>query len=461
MPHPYLLFCLYLPLSLDKPVAFADWELGPLEHFKDRWADPEFEKQATAFLSKFVGPYNAPIYNPALLCKAGEKLDGQKPPDEELKALSLSLIFALVDRNPRKRPREIQIEWNMVSADNAEFYAWPIDLEQGNISLRTGYLVTVNTEGYKISDPNLVLRPSRDLHMPIFAPSPDPLVLTGVYETVLRSLQAPGENPTADRVRVAVEWFAKVWTNTQAVQWPERLVYLKTAFEAVTGTSENWKGAQKLREMFEALPDTAKRDSKVLVWSPEEKPVHTHDWIAKNGYPQSERITDLEHWFIAFGKARNTIIHDGEVPKLTYSGSNPAYDGHFIFTAEFLLRGVIKVLLSELGYENAWWSYRRRTINAALEGRSAGPIASLLSGRMENGLMEHESQVHLVSVKHRDDEVACPKCGEKAIKLDYPSRPMPTSSENGKVFEDVTDALGQAYCQSCDETYPWEHLVAP
>ena len=118
-------------------------------------------------------------------------------------------------------------------------------------------------------------------------------------------------------------------------------------------------------------------------------------------------------------------------------------------------------MLSELGYENAWWSYRRRTIYAALEGRLAGPVPSLIRGRIENGLGEHEGQDHFVSVQHRDDEIRCPKCGEKAIKLDYPSRPMPTSSENGKAFEVVTDALGQVYCKSCDHTYFWEYLVAP
>ena len=68
--------------------------------------------------------------------------------------------------------------------------------------------------------------------------------------------------------------------------------------------------------------------------------------------PAESRI--WKHWFRAFGKARNTIIHEGVVPELTYSGSNSNYDGPFFFTAEFLLRGVIKVLLSKLGYGNAW-----------------------------------------------------------------------------------------------------------
>ena len=70
---------------------------------------------------------------------------------------------------------------------------------------------------------------------------------------------------------------------------------------------------------------------------------------------------------MAFGKARNKIIHEGKLPQLTYTGSNAAYNGCFVFTAEFLLRGVIKVQLSKLGYDDAWRSVRWRTIKAAWE----------------------------------------------------------------------------------------------
>ena len=369
MPHPYLLFCPYLALSLDEPIAFADWELGPLQSFNNRWADPRFKEQATAFLSKFVGPSNKSIDNPALLCRKGKLLDGLRPPSDELTALELSLVFALVDRNPSARPENSHQGWGIVTADNAELYAWPIDLEQGHITLTAGELVTVNIGGYKISDPELVLRPPLDLHMPLVS-SPDSLVLTGVYETVLSSLRSPGKNSTAGRVRVAVVWFAKAWLNTKAIQWPERLVYLKTAFEALTGTSNTWKSARKLRDIFEALPHTTKEDSEILVWSPEEEPVRT--WVDKKGKAHPH-ITDLEHWFMAFGKARNIIIHEGKLPDLTYSGPNCAYNGPFFFTGEFLLRGVIKVLLSELGYDNAWRSELWRDLDAAWESGGLCP----------------------------------------------------------------------------------------
>ena len=356
MLHPHLLFCPYLPLRpTDKPVEFADWEMGPLQCFRDRWADSKFEDRATAFLQKFVGTDDRPIENPALLCRKGKQLDGEKPPPEEVRALELSLAFAFIDRNPRFLPENCHEGWGRVTADNAELYLWPIDLERGRVTTNTGYIVSVRTGGYRISDTNLVLRPPLDLHLPIGVPSPDPLVLTGIYQTALGSLCSPGQNSAADRVRIALEWFVKAWRNTATLHFPERLVFLKTAFEALTGSNKSWKSAERLREIFEELKDTTERDSGILVWSPNEKPIWTQTWRDKEGCLQTKLITDLEHWFIEFSAVRNRIIHEGELLLPTYSDRKTAYKGEFFFTAEFLLRAVIKVLLSKNPrYEDAW-----------------------------------------------------------------------------------------------------------
>ena len=369
MTHPCLLFCPYLPL--DGPVAFGEWELGPLQFFEGRWADPQFKSRAEAFLQRFVGPYdNHPIDNPILICRKGRELDGQEPSGEELRALELALSFAFLDCNPREYTEHEQSGWGIVTTDNMELYLWPIDLQEGRVMLTTGYLVTARILNYTMLDTALVLRPPLDLHMPAKVFSPDPLLLTGIYETVLQSLCSPGSDLTADRVRVAVDWFARAWRNTGTVHYPERLVFLKTAFEAVTGTSKTHKSAHELRRMFETLPDATEGDSEILVWSPEEKPIHTRVWRDK-----SIPVTDLETWFMAFGHTRNTIIHEGEVTQLTYPGTNPMqpiasrsiYHGDFFFTAELLLRGVIRVLLSELGYRDAWRSKLWRCIGDVID----------------------------------------------------------------------------------------------
>ena len=356
MPNPYLLFCPYLPVS--ETTAFADWELGPLGAFEDRWANPQFQTQATAFLRKFLGTNDKPIKNPALLCRKGKKLDGKLPSRGEVRALDLSLAFSFIDCNSRYLPENQDEGWERVTTDNAELYLWAIDLEQGRVTINSGFMVVVRTGGYRINDDTLVLRPPLGLHMPPIDGFPDPLVLTGIYKTVLGSLRFPGENTTADQVRVALEWFSKAWRNTATLHCPERLVFLKTAFEALTGTSKTYKSACRLRKYFEELPDTTARNSKILVWSPTEKCIIPRSWRDRSGQTQNGCVTDLENWFMEFGKARNTIIHEGKIPRLMYSSPNTtctAYNGNFVFTAEFLLRVAIKVLLStKLGYKDVW-----------------------------------------------------------------------------------------------------------
>ena len=170
----------------------------------------------------------------------------------------------------------------------------------------------------------------------------------------------------------------KAWRNTATVHFPERVVFLKTAFEAMTGTSKSHVSAQKLRQLFEAVPNTSPTDSELLIWSPAERPVHTWTFM-KQGKPQTAQVTGLEHWFMSFADARNTIIHQGVVPSLTYTNpSNAEYEGSFVFTAEFLLRAVIKVSLAQIGYPDLWRSATRRAVKAAFEQLEAQERAGQL-----------------------------------------------------------------------------------
>ena len=376
MSGRHLLFCpyLFLPNFLDRPIEFANWELAPLRLFEGRWSSPRFKKQAIAFLRKFVEPHDDRPIEPILLCRKGKQLDGQKPSDEEVRALELSLAFAAIDCNPRRGFLENSDKKQaMRTTENAVLHLWSIG--DGNVIINTGYLV-----------PNCIIdatakpvRPPLDLHMPNLAPSPDHLVLTGIYETVLKSLQPQNEDSLVNRVRVAVEWFTKAWLNTRTVHDPVRLVFLKTAFEALTGTSTTCKSASHLRQLFEALspPPTEESAADYLMWSPSERPIR-RTWVDKKGKSQEGRMTDLEVWFREFGDARNTIIHKGEMPELMYpvrpvyhpATGKPVYHGRFFFTAEFMLRGAIKALLaSKLGYKNVWRSELWRTLLAEDEER--------------------------------------------------------------------------------------------
>ena len=365
MPLSCLAFCPYLPMN--EPIEFGDWELGPLAAFEERWADLKFKKQAKASLAKFVDGFGQPIKRPSLLCRRHGLIDGTSPSPQEIEALRAAIAFAFLDNNPRRLTSlPWQQSWGVVTTDNTEPFFWPIDLDSGDVIVTTG--IMVETSNYQMSDEHLTIRPPLDLHMPIGICAVDAKCLEAVYQTVWKSLQTQEADAKAGRLRTAIGWFAKAWRNTATVKCEERVVFLKTAFEALSGTSKSRCTARFLRKLFEAIPRPP--DSTRVVWSPAERPIHTR--TKKNG--KSYQITDLEQWFMAFADARNKIIHEGKSPPLEYSGPNAAYDGHFVFTAEFLLRAAIKVSLSSHGYPGLWRSDLRNTIAASFASSDAEPM---------------------------------------------------------------------------------------
>ena len=368
LAHPHLGFCPYLPLS--SVVPFADWEIGPVKAFEGRWSDARFESQAKAFLTKFVDGAGSSIKNPSILCRQGRAIDGALPSGQEIDALEHAIPFGFLDQNPRHSPAERQ-GWAVVTADNTDVYFWPIDVDAGYVAVRTGMMVQTLGGGYRIADRELVIRPPLDLHLPLGAQSADSATLDALYKTVLSSASQPGTNVTADRLRVAIAWFIKAWRNTATVHWSERIVFLKTAFEAITATDKSHISAQLLRDLFRAIPGTSPTDSDLLIWSPAETASRTRQWTDRGGNVHVDQLTDLEHWFMEFAGARNSIIHNGITPSLIYNQPNSAYNGHMVFTAEFLLRAVIKVSLTSLGYNDLWRSQLWRIVKAAYDKLAA------------------------------------------------------------------------------------------
>ena len=365
MGHPYLAFCPYLPLH--GTIEFAGWECGPLKSFDGRWSDPSFEARAKGFLNKFVDGAGAPIENPSILCRQGHPLDGVLPHPHEISALESAVAFGFLDQNPRHRPSTVHHSWAVITADNTEVYFWPIDVEAGYITVCTGRMVQVLGGGYQIDDRELLIRPPLDLHLPLGTQTADPMVLEAVYKTVFSSATTPSASATSDRISVAIRWLAKAWRNTSTVDWSERIVFLKTAFEAITATNKSHISARVLRDLFRAVPATSASDCDLLIWSPTETANRTRHWTDLKGVTHADKLTDLEHWFMKFSDTRNSIIHNGIVPTLTYSEPESEYNGHLVFTAEFLIRTVIKVSLGSLGYPDLWRSATWRTVKATYE----------------------------------------------------------------------------------------------
>lgn len=364
MNYPHLAFCPYLPMSA--PVAFGDWELGPANMFEGRWAVPEFKHQAEAFLGKFVDGARESLKSPTLLCPRGRQIDGVLPPREEIEALQAAITFAFLDQNPRLTPASRNDSWRVLTTDNTELFFWPVDVEGGHVTVTSGLMVRTLGGGYRLSDAELIISPPLDLHLPLGGSVPDVGALEAVHAVVLRSMHSPGHDPAADRLHAAIGWLAKAWRNTATVHFPERLVFLKTGFEAITGTSNSRESARCLRKLFEALPRTTPKDSEQLIWSPAERPLHP------NPRKASDPLTDLERWFMAFADARNSIVHEGAFPDLNWQNGDSAWNGHLVFTAEFLLRAAIKATLSTLGFPDLWRSPLSRAIRTAY-GKFAGP----------------------------------------------------------------------------------------
>jgi len=373
MQDPCLAFCPYLEVS--DSIEFADWELGPLEAFENRWADERFKAQAGRFLAKFVDDTGKGIKRPSILCRRGVPLDGSMPSVEEMAALELAIAFGFLDENPRRSSTSRFEGWKVITSDNAEVFFWPLNLDSGQVLVTTGAMLRSGSGGYGIRDPELVIRPPLDLCLVGWHRSAEPALLDAVYRTVLGSLRTPGSNVAADRLRVAVRWFVKAWWNTATVDYQDRIVFLKTAFEAITGESRSRESARTLRGMFERLPDTTLQNSEELIWSPAERAVHP--WVSKGKKKEiRELLTDLELWFMNFADARNRIIHEGVGFDLEHKSENPAYDGNLVFTAEFLLRAAIKAALDGLGHPDLWRSPLSRSIRLGWAKVSTSPDAT-------------------------------------------------------------------------------------
>ena len=76
----------------------ADWELEPSRSFRSRWADSKFKDHATAVLSKFVGPKDKLVANPAILCGTGNPCCGPKT-DLDARFMELGAVPSAIIRD--------------------------------------------------------------------------------------------------------------------------------------------------------------------------------------------------------------------------------------------------------------------------------------------------------------------------------------------------------------------------
>jgi hypothetical protein len=347
---PYIVAVPYLPLK--KTYQFGGWDLGPVASFPSPWKNAALEAPAKSFMEKFRDADGRPLKNPAIVVRADTGIDGAFPGESDVSALQLALWFGVLDANP---PWTAESDgWWVSTSDNADLWAQPIDVTDSRIAIGRGSLVTVTSGPWKLSDSQLEIRAPLELHIPL-----DARFVADSANAIYRV--ASGEHDGIDsvlahRISTAVRWLAKAWRNTTGLGPEDRIVMLRTAFEALTGTSDAAEAIAVIEGAFATLQvlGANAESTEHLLWSPDDHAHRDFTFTKKAGKTKTLTLTDLGHWFSSFGKARHEVVHEGLVPEQMYGEQDSPYNGPYFFIGERLLRETIRVLLRGFGYEDMW-----------------------------------------------------------------------------------------------------------
>lgn len=252
----------------------------------------------------------------------------------------------------------------MLTTDNAELHIWPLGAD-GYIAYPTGLMIRTTWGGWNLDDGEGVWRvpAPMELFMPLVKVSFYGRLANAIYETVMLGDGNPSK-AAERRLATALGWLGKAWKNTPSISLEDRIVFLKTAFESLLDTSKTPMAAKRLRKLFEDAAAHAQEEVKGLLWSSAEAESRLHPFTGAQY--QNVQVTDLEHWFLAFGSTRNDVIHDGAASTLTYDETGSAYNGSLVMTAERVLRESIKMQLELLGYRGLWKTGMERVLHETL-----------------------------------------------------------------------------------------------
>lgn len=347
--HPIICACPYLPLR--EQVVFGPWRLVPLAQYDGAWLSPELETAAKQFLGCFRQVNGKAVKNPALLARACIGVDGVLPSDKEQKALVLAIQLGTVAANPYANDQNRESGWSVATTDNADIWFQPLNLANGFFAMDRGSRVRTTVGGMSFTNPRNGIPPPLELNLPSSVPI-DEEILQATYDV----LTAAGPESNLQReLRVAIHWLAKAWANSASITNADRLVYLKTATEVLSGTDKSRESARNLRARYETANT---QDGKGLgicemLWSPDES-VRTRTWHDRSGAQRSEDMCEFEHWYMAFADARNDVVHGRSNSKDEYQQPGSPYNGAFVDVADRVVRELILLTIGLCGYPAVW-----------------------------------------------------------------------------------------------------------
>ncbi len=344
-----LIFAPFLPVG--KHIQFADWTIGRLSDFEGKWLSNEFETLARTFLNSFRYKGKSFSDKMAIFCPVDSKLGSWSPAEsdvhkEKYQALQHAVTFSCLDANQSLSVKQRQWNEGIITSDNTEIYAWPLDTDSKFVTL--SHNAPQSWLDARPIDDELLMPVPIEVNIPLGTGKIDKNLLDEIYK-ILYNGSKNGDTASI-RVLNSIKWLSKAWRNTESITYEDRIAFLKTGFEALSGKSTVWGGSKWLRMQYEELLDGDKSEADFdhLLWSNAEEESFSRTYTDKNGNEKEGKITPLQHWFCALADARNEIIHKGGVKEISYLEDN-AYKGCLPLIGERLLRESIKIQCSKCG----------------------------------------------------------------------------------------------------------------
>lgn len=392
--NPYFSFFPALPLS--KTLRLGDWCVGyPPDDVA--WHSPRFKELALTHLKTFE---KQGFRGGALMWHCDRGFDGTIPDERTWAAIRATVCFIAIDANDHVRDDPNAVHY-LATSENAELFMQPIDEEKAFISYQTGGLLRrVLSGGWRIGEDGATA------HLPDAVVAIDrPVVPSQLHATALFNALLDDQNATNRRIGVALDWHRFALSNPRVVSLAQRLIALKTGFEALSGESATHECGAFLRRLFEDVtrPHVGSLPWAGLLWSPSERTDLQRSWM-KKGVPQPVVRSELEDWFATLGAARNEIIHEGTLSTVEYLPPTERplsrYVGQLFWTGDRLLRETIQALLGadvllcarmkELDFGEKFGAWLRAQMEAAKAEATADSATGSPSGSTAHGDPELE-----------------------------------------------------------------------